>query len=112
LSDTEESSESDFRDEEAGVLSPASGDDNDGDGSVHVINTDFFMEDMDNYSELRKVFTGMFGPENRVQGVTNVVGIFELFFDKDLVQAIADESNSCAQQLKDSRGTIYRSGPD
>jgi hypothetical protein len=32
----------------------------------------------------------MFGPQNSVQGVTDIVDAFELFFDKDLALTIVD----------------------
>jgi hypothetical protein len=50
----------------------------------------------------------MFRHENSAQGVTKVVGIFELFFDENLARTVADETNCSAQQLRDSRGNIYR----
>jgi hypothetical protein len=46
LSDTDES-ESDFHDEEGDMLCD-SGDDYDGDENVHLANTDFLWEDVDN----------------------------------------------------------------
>jgi hypothetical protein len=34
-------------------------------------------------------------------------GIFELFFDKDLVQRIENETSHYAQQFRDSRGSNF-----
>jgi hypothetical protein len=33
--------------------------------------------------------------------------ILELFYDKDLVQTVVDDTNCCAGQLKISRGNIF-----
>jgi hypothetical protein len=73
MSDIHESSESDFHNKKDAMLLPDSGDDNDGDECVHVNDTNFVWEDMDNYSGLREVFIGMCGPQNSVQSVTDVV---------------------------------------
>lgn len=42
--------------------------------------------------------------------MTNILNIFHLFSDKDLVQKIVDEKNHCAEQLKSSRDTIFSNG--
>jgi hypothetical protein len=62
----------------------------DGGNSVHVTNMNFLWEDMDNYNGGRKIFTRMFGTQNSAQGVTDMVDVFELFFDKELAQTIVD----------------------
>jgi hypothetical protein len=50
--------------------------------SICVIDTNFLWVDMDNYSGQRVTFTRMSGSQKSVQGLTDVIGIFELFFDK------------------------------
>jgi hypothetical protein len=52
---------------------------------VHVHGTNFLWEDMDNHCLVRQVFTRIHGPKNSMQDVTDIVDMFELFFDKDLV---------------------------
>jgi hypothetical protein len=65
---------------------------------------------MDDYSGLREAFTGMHGPQNSMQDVTDIVDIFKLFFDKDLVQKIVDETSHYAQQLKSSKRQYFFKG--
>jgi hypothetical protein len=70
LSNTDESNESDFLDKQDYVLLPDSGN-NDGDECLYECHN-FLWEDMDDYSGLTEVFTGMCGPQNS--------DIFELLF--------------------------------
>jgi hypothetical protein len=55
------------------VLLPNSRDDNDGDECVCVNDNNFLWKNMDNYSGLRGIYTGMCRPHNSAQGVTHVV---------------------------------------
>jgi hypothetical protein len=86
------------------MMLPDSGDDGD---CICVTDTNFLWEDMDDYNGQREIFIGMSGCQHSAQDFTNVVGIFELFFAKDLVQQIVNESNCYAQQFKDSSGSIF-----
>jgi hypothetical protein len=45
-------------------------------------------------------------PQNSVQGFTDIVGTFELYFAKQLIHKTVDETNCYAQQYKNSRGNI------
>jgi len=67
----------------------------------------FVWEDMQNYNGRREVFSGLCGPQMNAQGMTDIVGIFELFFSEDIVVKIAEETNRYAQQYKDSKGNIF-----
>jgi hypothetical protein len=53
----------------------------------------------------------MSGLENSVQDLTDIVSIFELFFDNDLVQRLVDGTSCYAQQFKGSRGNIFSKQP-
>jgi hypothetical protein len=55
----------------------------------------------------------MFDPQNSVQSVIGIVQIYilELFYDKDLVQTVVDETSRCAGQLKNCGGNIFSSSP-
>jgi hypothetical protein len=43
------------------------------------VNDNFLWEDINNYSIQSEVFTGMCGPQNSAQGVTDIVHIFIFF---------------------------------
>jgi hypothetical protein len=66
---------------------------------------------MYHYSALRAVFTGMCGPQNSAQVVSDIVDTFELLFDKNLVQKFVNETNCYAQQLKNTMGNTFTKWP-
>jgi hypothetical protein len=49
----------------------------------------------------------MGGLQNNVHGFTDILGTFELYFAKHLIQKTVDETNRYAQQYKNSRGNIF-----
>jgi hypothetical protein len=106
LSDTGKHNNSNFHDQEDNVLLPDSGDAADGGENVCVIDINFLWEDIHIYSRQKDIFIGISGPQSSAQGLTNVVGIFELFLDKHVVQRIVDESGYYAQKFRDYRGNI------
>jgi hypothetical protein len=59
---------------------------------------DFVWEDMNNYKGQRKNFTGIVGPQGAAKEVTEIVGIFELFFNSKLIDKIVEETNRYAEQ--------------
>jgi hypothetical protein len=75
--------------------------------SACVTDTNFLWEDMDNYIRNREIFTWINEPQDSAKDLTNIVDIFEQFFDKDIIQEIASETSCYAQQLKYSRGSIF-----
>jgi hypothetical protein len=71
FSDIQESSENDFHNKEDDVLSPDSGDDNDGDDYVYANDTNFLRENMHNYSGLRDFLSECVNLE-KVRSMTDV----------------------------------------
>jgi hypothetical protein len=43
-------------------------------------------------------------------GMTDTVDVFELFFIKDIIVKIAEETNCSAQHYKDTKGNIFPKG--
>jgi len=107
FSDTDDSSDTDFGEQEDDALLPDF-DDNSGVGDTAYVNdNNFLWEDIDNFVGQREIFSGMSGPQNSAKDLTNAVDIFEQFFDKYIVQKIVTETNRYAEQFKNSRGNIF-----
>jgi hypothetical protein len=53
----------------------------------------FVWEDMNNYKGQRENFTGIVGPQGVAKEVTDIVDVFELFFNSELVDTIVEETN-------------------
>jgi hypothetical protein len=61
-------------------------------------NEEFMWEDMESYRERRENVTGSVGPQGLAKDVTDIVELFELFFDKALIETIVTETNKYAEQ--------------
>jgi hypothetical protein len=53
----------------------------------------FAWENMSNYTGQREQFIGEFGPQGAAKEVQGIVESFELFFNRESVQKIAEETN-------------------
>jgi hypothetical protein len=61
-------------------------DDSSGVGDIaYISDTKFLWEDVDKYVRHGEIFSGISIPQDSAKGVTNVIDIFEQFFDKDFV---------------------------
>jgi hypothetical protein len=60
---------------------------------------DFVWEDMNNYKGQRKNFTGSVGPQGAADEVTEIVDVFKLFVNSELVETIVEETDRYAQQF-------------
>jgi hypothetical protein len=69
------------------------------DDSDDDIIQDFVWEDMDNYKGQRENFTGSVGPQGAAKEVTEIVDVFELFFNSEVVGTIVEETNRYAEQF-------------
>jgi len=72
-----------------------------------VLHRDIRWETMDNYRRHRDVFSCDFGPRNSTQNISGILQTFELFFDIDIIETIARESNRCTEQYKYARGNLF-----
>jgi hypothetical protein len=64
----------------------------------HSVNEDFMWEDMESFRGRRENFTGSVGPQGLAKDVTDIVKLFELFFDKAIIETIVSETNKYAEQ--------------
>jgi hypothetical protein len=71
---------------------------NDGCNEDDRATQDFVWENMQNYEGQRENFTGSVGPEGAAKHVTESVDIFKLFFSKELIDTIVEETNRYAEQ--------------
>jgi hypothetical protein len=69
---------------------------------------DFVWEDMNNYKGQRKNFMGSVGPQGAAKEVTEIVDVFDLFFNSELVDTIVEETSRYAEQFL--RGHNYQAG--
>jgi hypothetical protein len=60
---------------------------------------DFVWEDTNNYKGQRKHFTGSVGPQGTAKEVTEIVDVFELFFNSKPVNTIVEVTNRYAEQF-------------
>jgi hypothetical protein len=106
FSDTDESSDTDFGEQEHDALL---GDvDNSGVGDTTYVNdNNFLWEDMGNYVRRQEIFSGISGPQDSARGLTNAADIFQQFFDEDIIQKIVTETNCYTEHFKNSRGNIF-----
>jgi hypothetical protein len=58
---------------------------------------DFVWEDMNNYKGQRENFKGGAGPQGAAKEVTEIVDVFEFFFNSELVDTIVEETNGYAE---------------
>jgi hypothetical protein len=65
---------------------------------------------MSNYTGQREQFIGGFGPQGAAKEVQVIVESFELFFNREFVQKIAEETNCYAIQFQNSRGRLSHEG--
>ena len=72
-------------------------------------NQQFVWEDMENYRGQREHFTGSVGAQGPAKDVTEIVDVFELFFDKELIETIVTETNRYAEQFLRGREPSVRS---
>jgi hypothetical protein len=64
---------------------------------------------MNNYKGQRENFTGSVGPQDAAKEVTEIVEVFELFFNSELADTIAEEKNRYAKQFLHGRKLSSRS---
>ncbi|PNF18924.1 hypothetical protein B7P43_G18030, partial [Cryptotermes secundus] len=86
------------------------------DSVIHDVSDDdevstqaFVWESMGNYQGQREHFTGSFGPQGGALNVVEIVDVFELFFDKQMVNQIVTETNRYAEQFLRGRDLPVRS---
>jgi len=53
-------------------------------GGAYVTDTIFLWEDVHSYFGHHDIFTGIIGPQDSFKGLTNIVELFEQFFDQDI----------------------------
>ena len=66
----------------------------------------FTWEDMTNYVGQRENFFHNYGPQNEEQNETHCAKVFKMFFDDELVELIARETNTYAAQKIQARSFI------
>ena len=57
-------------------------------------------QDMTNCVGQREQFIDNYGPQNEAQTETNCAKVFKMFFDKQLVELILRETNTCNKKYK------------
>jgi hypothetical protein len=67
----------------------------------------YVWESMSNYTGQREQFIGGFGPQGAAKEVQGIVESFELFFNREFVKKIAEETNRYAIQFQNSRGYLF-----
>jgi hypothetical protein len=77
-------------------------DEDDGSGTP-----DFVWENMENYRG-REIFTGSAGAQGAAKHVMEIVDIFELFFNRELIVTIVTETNTYAEQFLRGRELSVR----
>jgi hypothetical protein len=83
--DTDESSDTDFSEQENDALLLDNGNNSRVDDTAYVSDNNFQWEDVDNYISKRETLSGISGPQDSSMGLTNAADIFEQFFDMDIV---------------------------
>jgi hypothetical protein len=68
---------------------------------------DFMWENMQNYRG-REFFTGSAGVQGAAKHVMEIVDIFELFFNRELIDTIVTETNRYAEQFLRGRELSVR----
>jgi len=63
-----------------------------------ALSATFMWEDMTNYAGQREQFVDNCGPQNEAQNETHCAKVFKMFFDEELVELIAGETNTYAAQ--------------
>jgi hypothetical protein len=71
----------------------------DGDSDQDDIIQDFVWEDMNHYKGQRENVTSSAGPQGAEKQVTEIVDVFELFFNGEFVAEIVEETNIYAKQF-------------
>ncbi|XP_023724900.1 piggyBac transposable element-derived protein 4-like [Cryptotermes secundus] len=94
LSDSDFDSENELDDR---ALMDAVG--NEGSDEDNSANQEFVWEDMQNYRGQREHFTGSVGAQGPAKDVTEIVDVFELFFNKELIETTVAETNRYAEQF-------------
>jgi hypothetical protein len=54
---------------------------------------------MENYRGQRENFTGCVGPQGAAVNAMEIVDVFELFFNKEIIDSIVKETNRYAEQF-------------
>jgi hypothetical protein len=67
----------------------------------------FVWESMSNYTGQTEQFIGGFGRQDAAKEVKGIVESFELFFSREFVQKIEEESNCYAIQFQNSRRRLF-----
>jgi hypothetical protein len=70
---------------------------------------DCVWEDMNNYKGQRENFTGGVGPQGAAKEATEIVDIFKLFLNSELVDTIVEEPNRYTKQFLRGRKLSNRS---
>ncbi|PNF24933.1 hypothetical protein B7P43_G09365 [Cryptotermes secundus] len=82
---------------------------NEGSDEDDSANQEFVWEDMQNYRGQREHFTGSVGAQGPSKDLTEIVDVFKLFFDKELIETIVTETNRYAEQFIRGREPSVRS---
>ena len=67
----------------------------------------FNWENMSSYVGVREVFSCDYGPQGAARSAMNILSIFKLFFDYQLVSLIVEETNRYAEQYMRHRGMLF-----
>jgi hypothetical protein len=86
--DTDDSSDSDFGEQDDDALLLDFGDNSGVGDTAYESDNNFLWEGTDHYVGPREIFSGVSGPQDNANGLTNGVDIFEQFFDTNIVQEI------------------------
>ena len=71
------------------------------------VSDQFVWEDMKNYKGQREVFCGEHGPQGEARNSLNIISLFKLFFDLELISIIVRETNRYAEQYMKKCGMLF-----
>jgi hypothetical protein len=81
--------------------------DDDSDASGTRVTTDTYVwEDVINYIGRREMSTGVSGPQDSAQSVTEIMDIFNYFLARNLLARL-QQTQTTAQQYKNSKGKLF-----
>lgn len=83
--DIDESSDTDFAEQEDDTLLLDIGNNSRVGDTAYVIGNNFPREDVDNYVRQQETSGGISGNQDSAKGLANAADIFEQFFDKDIL---------------------------
>jgi len=83
--DTDESSDTDFGEQEDDAFLLDIGDNISVGHTAYISGNNFLWEDVDNYIRQQETSSGISRNQDSAKGLANAVDIFEQFFDKDIL---------------------------